>query len=102
MESLTALQRDVLIIIAGGNTPYGDEIRQQLEAHYNTAISDGGLYGSLNTLADHDLIETSGDNSHHTQYKLTRRGEKELTAHAKWWSQTVSRDILKPSPPYAP
>jgi len=99
MDGLSALQRDLLIVIAGGDALYGDAIRRELQTYHDETISDGGLYGSLDTLEEKEYIkQVSAASDRHTQYRLTQRGRREIAEYALWWERRVDSDILGPIP----
>lgn len=100
MDELTALQRDLLVVIAGATKPSGAEIRDQINDYYERAISDGGLYPNLNTLQEEGLIEkTTTPERRRNQYTLTEHGEDLLAEHAQWWNETATNDTILPNSP---
>lgn len=44
MKQLTAVQRDLLYVIASLNKPYGRGIKRRIEEYYEEGVSTGQVY----------------------------------------------------------
>lgn len=98
MESLSAVQRDLLFILAGTTRPDGPAIREALQSYYNSPVSDGQLYPNLNKLADNGFIEKTAVNRRRTRYDLTKKGELAIAARTDWQA-TYLADANEPEAP---
>jgi len=98
MESLSAVQRDMLFILAGTAQPDGQTIREELESYYADPVSDGRLYPNLNQLAENGYIKKSALSRRRVQYELTEKGRLAITARTSWQTGYVA-DADPPEPP---
>lgn len=96
MHDLTGFQRDLLIVIAGLDDPYGLEIKDELEKYYEQDVHHGQLYPNLDALVDKGLVEKGERDKRTNFYRLTRRGQREVTARFDWEGQYVEVDAETP------
>ncbi|MFB6157088.1 MAG: PadR family transcriptional regulator [Haloferacaceae archaeon] len=89
MYDLTGFQRDLLYVIAGLDDPHGLAIKDELEDYYEGEIHHGRLYPNLDTLVEKGLVEKGQLDRRTNFYKLTRRGDRELSARREWESEYV-------------
>jgi DNA-binding PadR family transcriptional regulator len=90
MYDLTGFQRDALYVIAGLDDPKGLEIKDELENYYEKEIHHGRLYPNLDTIVDKGLVEKGELDRRTNNYRLTRRGQREIEARSDWETQYVS------------
>jgi len=93
MYDLTGFQRDLLVVIAGFNRPYGLAIKDELEEYYEQKVHHGRLYPNLDTLVDKGLVEKGQRDRRTNFYQLTRRGQRELIARFEWEGQYIDTDV---------
>lgn len=84
MNDLTAFQRDILLVIAGEDSPHGLAIKETLDDYYNEDINHGRLYPNLDELVELGLIEKGERDRRTNEYELTDRGERELVARREF------------------
>lgn len=90
LADLTAFQRDLLAIINDADPDvHGLAIMHTMEAAWNTDVNHGRLYPNLDTLVEMGLVEKGKIDERTNSYNLTRRGERELAAHARWVQETA-------------
>lgn len=90
MNDLTSFQRDLLCVIAGGDDPNGLAVRAVIDGYYETDVNHSRLYPNLDTLVEKGLIEKGEVDRRTNYYRLTARGQRELTARRDWESQFFS------------
>lgn len=93
MHDLNSFQRDILYVITGLDDPHGLALKDELETYYETDINHGRLYPSLDTLANKGLVEKGAKDRRTNYYRLTRRGERELSDRRDWENQYVEDEI---------
>lgn len=88
LSGLTAFQRDLLVVIAGGEDEdedadvlYGLAIKEDLEEYYETEINHGRLYPNLDTLVEKGLVEKGQLDRRTNSYEITDKGIQELQAY---------------------
>lgn len=96
MHDLTGFQRDLLILIAGLDDPYGLEIQDELENYYERDIHHGQLYPNLDDLVEKGLVNKGQLDRRTNFYRLTRRGQHAITARFDWEGQYVETDAETP------
>lgn len=87
MYDLTGFQRDLLTVIAGLEDPHGLAIKDELENYYEKEIHHGRLYPNLDTLVEKGLVEKGEKDRRTNNYKITKRGQRELEARREWENQ---------------
>lgn len=93
MDELTAYQRDLLVVIAGLDSPMGLEVNNELKEYYETEIGSGSLYPNLNTLAEKGLV-VKGQQDHRTNtYEITDRGKQKIITFLNWQLSNVPTEI---------
>ncbi|MEF8775405.1 MAG: PadR family transcriptional regulator [Haloarculaceae archaeon] len=90
MHDLTGFQRDLLVVIAGLEDPHGLAIKEELEEYYESDVNHGRLYPNLDELVSKGLVEKGQKDRRTNVYRLTARGERELSARQSWEAQYVS------------
>lgn len=81
---LSGFRRDLLVVIAGLNTPKGLQVKTELEKYYDETINHGRLYPNLDTLVEKGLIEKTAADNRSNSYKLTDFGEQLLRERLDW------------------
>lgn len=89
MHNLTAFQRDLLFVIAGGDEPHGLAIKDELEQYYTSEINHGRLYPNLDKLVDKQLIEKGEKDRRTNKYSLTEQGRQKITDRHNWKSKYI-------------
>lgn len=87
MGEITALQRDILYVIAGLERPAGVDIERELNEYYPSPVGDSRLYQSLNQLVNKGLVSKGEKNARTNEYGLTEAGEAWLEDHRSWRRQ---------------
>lgn len=77
------MQRDILIVLTGYDTPKGSVIKSQLEDYYYSSISRQQFFYNLDQLVDKGLI-TKTTNQKENCYSLTTSGQARLMQHREW------------------
>jgi len=90
MHDLTGFQRDLLIVIAGLEEPHGLAVKAELEDYYESDVNHGRLYPNLDDLVEKGLIEKGQKDRRTNVYRVTSRGDRELSARQTWESKYVS------------
>jgi DNA-binding PadR family transcriptional regulator len=90
MHDLTGFQRDLLVVIAGLDEPHGLAIKEELEDYYESTVNHGRLYPNLDELVEKGLVEKGHKDRRTNVYRLTSRGERELSARQSWKARYVS------------
>jgi len=78
MYDLTGFQRDLLIVVAGLDRPYGLAIKEWLEAEYGTDVNHGRLYPNLDALVEDGFVEQGTIDKRTNRYALTEKGRELL------------------------
>jgi len=89
---LTAVQRDLLFIIAQCDQPSGQTIKARFEAATDTTVSAGQIYPNLDTLVDMGVVEKGQLDRRANYYTLTERGVRRLRERQSW-EQTQLRSV---------
>lgn len=90
MEDLTAFQRDLLYAIAGADEPHGLALKEELQEYYQSEVTHGHLYPTLDELVDMGLVEKGSLDDRTNSYTLTERGEEVLASRREWEDEYVS------------
>jgi len=83
-QSLTAFQRDILVILAGLTEPHGLAIREELTEVYPSNVYHGRLYPNLDTLVEDGLIDKDMKDERTNEYCLTCKGREAIRNHRRW------------------
>ncbi len=89
MIDLTGFQRDLLYVIGGLEQPNGLEVRDELETYYGDEINVGRLYPNLSELVALGLVKKGQKDGRSDEYRLSDRGQREITARYEWETQYV-------------
>lgn len=84
MHDLTAFQRDVLYVVAGEENLQELAIKEELDEYYGDDINDSRLYPNLSTLVDKGLLREQETNRETSEYSLTDRGSREISARRRF------------------
>lgn len=85
LSDLTGFQRDILTVIAHEGTPYGLEVKRELERVYSVQdINHGRLYPNIDTLVEKGLVDKSARDKRTNEYEVTTRGRNALSADVSW------------------
>jgi DNA-binding PadR family transcriptional regulator len=77
------MQRDILIVLMGYDTPEGSVIKSQLEDYYYSSISRQQFFYNLDQLVDEEFI-TKATGKQENRYSLTDSGHARLQQHREW------------------
>ena len=90
MYDLTGFQRDLLICIAGLDTPSGQDLKEELEDSTNlTNVNHGRLYPNLDTLVNKELVEKGELDRRTNYYAITEKGEGRIQDRREWENQYI-------------
>lgn len=90
MYDLTGFQRDLLYAIAGLDEPHGLAIKEEMEDYYEKEVHHGRLYPNLDTVVDKGLVSKSEKDRRTNEYRLTKRGRREIQSRREWEDQYLS------------
>ena len=90
MYDLTGFQRDLLYTIAGLDEPHGLAIKEEMEDYYEKEVHHGRLYPNLDTVVDKGLVSKSEKDRRTNEYRLTKRGRREIQSRREWEDQYLS------------
>ncbi|GAA5434892.1 hypothetical protein Hjap01_04384 [Haloarcula japonica] len=97
MYDVNSFKRDMLVVIAGMDNPKGTELTAELQEHYPEEITAGRVYPQLDDLVEKGLIKKMDKNGRGNEYRLTRRGVRDLQGHREWENQYLAPiDELSP------
>ncbi|WP_101294349.1 PadR family transcriptional regulator [Halegenticoccus soli] len=86
---LSGFQRDLLVVIAGHDTPSGQDVKEDLERELGSEINHGRLYPNLDTLVDREYVEKGTIDRRTNYYAITDRGRKRLRERREWEEQSL-------------
>ena len=92
IRELSSFQRDVLFVVAGAESPSGQEIKRELEATTMEMVLPGQLYPNLADLADRDLVEKHAKDGRTSAYELTEDGSTVLGELCRWQLRRIQAD----------
>jgi len=87
MHDLKGIQRDLLFVVAGMNSPSGQDVKKELQDSQGRTILPGRLYANLDALVEMGLVEKSKYDGRTNQYTVTRRGRQEIQARYEWQTE---------------
>ena len=90
MYDLTGFQRDLLYAIAGLDEPHGLAVKEEMEDYYEKEVHHGRLYPNLDTVVDKGLVSKSEKDRRTNEYRLTKRGRREIQSRREWEDQYLS------------
>lgn len=89
MDDLTGFQRDLLYVIAGHDQPSGQDVKEDMEAYYDTEVNHGRLYPNLDTVVNKELVEKGQLDRRTNYYEITDEGLQMIEERSEWESQYV-------------
>ncbi|WP_255171660.1 PadR family transcriptional regulator [Natrononativus amylolyticus] len=92
MHDLTGFQRDLMFVIAGMESPNGQEIKKELEVSQGREILHGRLYANLDTLVEDEYVEKGELDGRTNRYTITDKGKEAIAARYDWQTEYVSPD----------
>ncbi len=98
MEDLTAFQRDLLVVIAGIDTPYGLAIKEEMEEYYESEINHGRLYPNLDALVEAGLVSKGQIDRRTNRYELTEKGRSVMEDRKAWEEAHMNSTPLSSAP----
>lgn len=87
---VSGLRRDILVLIYSLEAPRDQELKRELEAHYETRVKPQEFYGALDRLVENGFVSKSADGVH-DRFELTEAGERALLDHVEWIVDQVER-----------
>lgn len=90
MHDLTGFQRDLLVVIAGMDSPKGLALKEKLDSYYAGEINHGRLYPNLDTLVDEGLVKKGQIDDQTNSYSLTTKGEDIIGERRQWEDDRLS------------
>lgn len=84
MNRLTAFQRDVLYVIGKLEDPHGLEIKEELEAYYESEVNHGRLYPNLDQLVEQELVDKGEKDDRTNEYQLTDNARERIRQRREW------------------
>lgn len=92
VHDLTGFQRDLLFVIAGLESPNGQEIGAELEATQGREVLHGRLYDNLDRLVADGLVAKGEHDGRTNRYTVTEAGEAAIADRYEWQSSYVPPD----------
>lgn len=80
-------RRDICVLLAA-EPMHAQQLKAELEAHYDARIDPKSFYAALDTLAETGFVEATAEGLHDT-YALTEAGEARLREHVEWVTEHV-------------
>ena len=84
MYDVNSFKRDMMVVIAGMDSPSGKELIAELQEYYSEEITVGRVYPQLDELVEKKLITKQDRNGRANEYQLTKRGVRDIQAHREW------------------
>ena len=82
-----------MFVIAGMDSPNGQEIKQELENSQRREILHGRLYANLDTLVEEQFVSKGELDGRTNRYSITEKGSEAIAARYDWQSEYVSPDV---------
>ncbi|AHF98971.1 DMT family permease [Halostagnicola larsenii XH-48] len=76
-------RRDICYLLAGEGERRGQQLKSDLESHYDERLEPSSFYGTLSALVEAGLLETRTEGLYDV-YALTEAGENRLEEHYQW------------------
>ncbi len=76
-------RRDICALLAARGEARGQQLKSDLEAHYDDRLEPKAFYGSLSALVEAGFVAKRTEGIHDV-YTLTDAGERRLEEHADW------------------
>lgn len=76
------------MLLYGSEGLRGQELKAQLERHYDRRLEPRGFYGSLEALVDAGHVDRSEAGIHEI-YSLTEAGRNALETHYEWMRESI-------------
>ncbi len=76
-------RRDICYLLAANEELRSQQLKSELEIHYDDRLEPKSFYGTLSALVDAGLLETRTEGLYDV-YTLTDAGEKRLEDHYRW------------------
>ncbi|WP_254862497.1 helix-turn-helix transcriptional regulator [Halovivax gelatinilyticus] len=84
-------RRDICYLLIGTDGLRGQQLKSELESHYDERIEPSSFYGSLSALVDAGFLTNETDGVHDV-YALSETGERRVHSHVEWvTAQTAER-----------
>lgn len=87
MHELSAIQRDLLVVLTGFDRPSGQMIKAELDEYYGTDLNNSHLYSNLGRLVEAGFVEKGERDGRTNYYVLTATGDDELRERRQWERQ---------------
>lgn len=84
---LTALQRDILYVVANEDGITGVEVRRKIEDLYDTDYRRATIYDAIRELRKEGLVQVTDESGRSKLVGITVRGMSAIESHHMWeWS----------------
>lgn len=83
-HELSALQRDLLVVVAGVGPASGQEVKAELQSTLGVDLLPGVLYSNLDDLVDAGLVEKGKRDGRTNRYVVTDAGRATLDEMFDW------------------
>lgn len=93
MNTLTAIQRDTLVVLNGIEPASGVDVRNALGEYYQEEITGGRFYPSIDELVEVGLVQKGSDDGRTNQYSLTEEGNRRLSYRERWIEQQLDGSL---------
>lgn len=84
MRELTGFQRDLLVVIAGLETPSGLDLKRELERSQDLSVLSSRIYNNLDELVSEGLIEKGINDGRTNSYSVTTAGVDAVRERYRW------------------
>lgn len=76
-------RRDICYLLAAEDERRGQQLKSDLESHYDERLEPSSFYGTLSAMVETGLVETRTEGLSDV-YSLTAAGEDRLEEHVRW------------------
>ncbi|MFC6823794.1 PadR family transcriptional regulator [Halopelagius fulvigenes] len=85
---LTGFQRDLLTVIAGLETPSGQDVKEELQKQFDD-INHGRLYPNLDAVVEEGYVEKGDIDRRTNYYEISEQGQQVLANRRQWENSLV-------------
>ena len=82
-----------MFVIAGMDSPNGQEIKEELENSQEREILHGRLYANLDTLVEADFVVKGERDGRTNRYSITDDGIEAISTLYEWQTDYVRPDV---------
>ena len=84
----SGLRRDICVVVAGLDSPTGQQTKAALERRYDDRIQPKTFHGALESLVDREYLSRTQEGLA-DHYALTEAGAQSLQSQVEWMSENL-------------